>query len=279
MAPAVCRAYGRAMLSQFTGYRFLRASAVAGVALLWACGGGGSDGDAPSGEAPSQPDTTRPTSTVANSTIAGRITFSGAAPTARPISMASEATCAAVHEDDPQLAEAWVIGADGGVANAIVQIKGTIPSHDSPVPAEPVVMDQKGCVYAPHAEVLRVGQTLKVLNPDGVTHNVNAQPRLNTAFNAGMPSFRTELEHVFDTAEDVAFAIRCDVHPWMGAWAVVLDHPFFAVTDDSGRFSIGNLPAGTYELEIWHESGGTQTQTITVAEGATAQADFVLAAS
>ena len=118
-----------------------------------------------------------------------------------------------------------------------------------------------------------------MLNPDGVTHNVNAQPRINTPFNTGMPSFRTEMEQVFDTAEDVAFAIRCDVHPWMGAWLVGLDHPFCAVTDDSGSFSIPNLPAGTYEIEIWHESGGTQTQSITVAEGATAQADFVLSAS
>ena len=162
MASPRSRAYGRRMLSdamRSSGSRLLRASAVATVALLWACGGGGGSGDTstPDQSAADQPTTTTPSSTVANSTIEGRITFSGDVPTMPPVAMTSEATCAAVHEDDPHLSEAWVVGADSGVANVIVQIKGSIPNHDSPVPSDPVVMDQKGCVYAPHAAVLRVG--------------------------------------------------------------------------------------------------------------------------
>jgi hypothetical protein len=65
----------------------------------------------------------------------------------------------------------------------------------------------------------------------------------------------------------------------MSAWGIVLDHPFFAATGADGRFSINNLPAGTYEVEIWHEAGGVQTQTITVGGGATVAADFVVSAS
>jgi uncharacterized protein (DUF2141 family) len=60
------------------------------------------------------------------------------------------------------------------------------------------------------------------------------------------------------------FVIKCDVHPWMQSYMGVFSHPFFAVTGADGKFTIANLPAGTYEVEAWHEKLGTQKSTVTV---------------
>jgi len=67
------------------------------------------------------------------------------------------------------------------------------------------------------------------------------------------------------------------VHPWMSAYAGVLNHPFFSVTGQNGSYEIQNLPAGTYALEAWHEKYGTQTARVTVDEVAAATADFTFA--
>ena len=80
---------------------------------------------------------------------------------------------------------------------------------------------------------------------------------------------------VFDQPE-IGVQIRCDVHFWMAAYLHILSHPFFAVTGDDGSFTIKGLPAGTYAVELWHEKLGTQTQSITVANGETKTIDFTL---
>ena len=159
----------------------------------------------------------------------------------------------------------------------MVQIKGaSVPDLDHDAPDAVVEFDQGGCQYAPHVFGLRVGQTLKILNPDGTLHNVHAFSKVNAEFNEAMPQFRTELEKVFDKAEPTPFAVKCDVHPWMNAWAAVFDHPYFAVTGEDGSFTIGGLPAGTYELEIWHERLPAQTMTVTVGIGEKATVEAVM---
>ena len=85
-----------------------------------------------------------------------------------------------------------------------------------------------------------------------------------------MPPTLTQSDKVFGQAEEEPFIIKCDVHPWMQAFVAVSPHPFFAVTGDDGSFSIANLPAGTYEIEAWHERLAAQTTTITVADGESA---------
>ena len=78
------------------------------------------------------------------------------------------------------------------------------------------------------------------------------------------------MERVFDQPE-IGVPFKCDVHGWMNAYANVVAHPFFAVTDDAGGFEIKGLPAGTYTLEFWHEQLGTQTQSVTVDAAAPAK--------
>jgi hypothetical protein len=111
---------------------------------------------------------------------------------------------------------------------------------------------------------IMVGQPFKILNSDGLLHNVHALPKVNKQFNMAMPPNRTEAVETFTQAEGT-FTIKCDVHPWMQAYIQVLSHPYFAVTKEDGKFTIPNLEPGTYELTAWHEKLPVQTATVTIA--------------
>ena len=260
---------------------------LAGLSLalaLAACGGGddGGGGDGSAGEpAPDSPNAAQQpaapaTADANNASISGTVTFNGEAPEMAVLDMAADPVCEELSKENPKRRQVLVLGEEQRIANVLVQIKGGLPAMEHEAPGEVVEFDQGGCQYSPHVFALRVGQTLKILNPDGTLHNVHAFAKVNAEFNEAMPQFRTELEKVFDKAEPAPFAIKCDVHPWMNAWAAVFDHPYFAVTGADGAFTIGNLPAGTYELEIWHERLPLKTVAVTVAAGEQATVDTVM---
>jgi hypothetical protein len=88
-------------------------------------------------------------------------------------------------------------------------------------------------------------------------------PKANQEFNNGQPIQGMKMTHTF-TAKEVMVPFKCDVHGWMNAYVGVLDHPYYAVTDASGKFDIASLPPGTYTIEAWQEKLGTQTQSVTI---------------
>ena len=110
---------------------------------------------------------------------------------------------------------------------------------------------------------IMVGQTYKILNSDGILHNVHTLPKVNKAFNRAMPATLKEATTTFDK-EEAIFHIKCDVHPWMSAYIAVFTHPFFSATGTDGKFTISGLDPGTYEITAWHEKLGTQTASVTV---------------
>ena len=237
---------------------------LAASALILAAGcGGGGGGDSESAPA------TGGSSSVATSgtaSIAGTVQFSGTAPTPAKIKMDADPKCK-LHHPDGAVANDVVVNANGTLQWVFVYVKeGASGGHATP--DEPVVLDQKGCTYEPHVFGIMVGQTLKILNSDDTLHNIHSLPKNSRQFNLAMPIQGMELKQKFKSPE-VMVRIKCDVHPWMETWCGVLDHPFYSVTDENGAFDIGNLPAGTYTVEAWHEEYGTQTQTVTVGDGAT----------
>jgi hypothetical protein len=136
-----------------------------------------------------------------------------------------------------------------------------------------VVIDQNGCLYNPRVFGVMVGQPIEIRNSDPVLHNIKAVPTANRGFNISQPSQGMTTTRTFTTAE-VMVPFECNVHGWMNAWVGVLTHPFHATSGADGGFSIQGLPAGTYELEAWHEKFGTRTISVTVAEGGSATAEF-----
>jgi plastocyanin len=214
------------------------------------------------------------TSAFAGATVTGTITYDGKIPNLKPLAMDADPACASKHSA-PVANEALKLGSGNTMGNIIVSVKSGLPAGKTyPAPTEAFVMDQSGCQYKPHVFALQVGQPLKILNSDGVLHNVHALPKVNGQFNMAMPATRKEAEHKFEKVEPNAFPVKCDVHPWMTAHVSVFDHPYFNVTKEDGKFTIKDLPAGTYEIEAWHEKLGSKVEKVTVADGESKTVDF-----
>jgi plastocyanin len=209
----------------------------------------------------------------AASNITGTVTFDGKVPTLRPLAMDADPACAKKHSK-PVPNEMLALGSGNTMGNILVWVSKGLPAGKTwPVPKTPVTLDQNGCVYVPHVMGIMVGQTYRVLNSDGVLHNIHTLPKVNPSFNKGMPPTLKEATTVFNKPEDV-FHIKCDVHPWMSAYMAVFTHPFFFATSTDGKFTISGLDPGTYEITAWHEKLGTQTASVTVGANETKSQNF-----
>jgi plastocyanin len=133
------------------------------------------------------------------------------------------------------------------------------PPRSSGAPA--VDMDQKGCVFAPRVVLVPAGGTVNFLNSDRLLHNLHGRPKANSPFNRTQPKGRT-IPLTFSQPE--IFAVDCDLHSWMKAWVVVTEHPFYAVSDPEGRFTLDGLPPGRHKVRLWHETLGTATRDVEV---------------
>lgn len=193
--------------------------------------------------------------------VKGTVMFEGDKPGRKRIRMNADPACDKLH-DRPVGTEDYLIKDTGEVYNAFVYIKGG-DGKDHPVPDAHAKLDQKGCMYEPHVQGMRVNQTLDIVNSDPTMHNVHCMASENKEFNFGQPTPGTR-EQVFRRAEN-AIPFKCDVHPWMNAYIFVMEHPYFDVSE--GAFEISNVPAGTYTLVAWHEKLGEVEQEITVGDG------------
>jgi hypothetical protein len=205
-------------------------------------------------------------------TVTGTIKFEGKVPTLRILTMDADPVCEMKHTE-PVRSEALVLGEGNALANVFVRVVSGLTKKVYPVPEEPVVLDQNGCVYIPHVLGIRVNQELKILNSDGMLHNIHPLPKINDEFNMAMPKFRKEAIRKFDK-EEFIITVKCDVHPWMQCYVGVLSHPFFSVSGTDGKFAISGLDPGTYEIEAWHERLGTQKATVVVAADEAKTVDF-----
>ena len=206
----------------------------------------------------------------AEGSITGTITFEGKAPKMKPLRLDADPICVANNEIAPK--KEWLIlDENKGVKNVLVFVTEGLNIDYSP-PGEPVVIDQKGCIYSPHVLGIMAGQQLDILNNDGTLHNIHALPKVNKEFNKAQPRSKKKLSVKFEKPE-APFKVKCDVHPWMGAYIGVFDHPCFAVSGDDGTYIISDLKPGEYVIEAWHEKLGSQTANVTVSDSAAHQ-DF-----
>jgi len=210
--------------------------------------------------------------------IRGTVKFTGTAPKRSRVQMDADPVCQQQHAE-PVYTEEVVANEAGGLKNVLVYVKEGA-SGPFPAPAAPVVLDQKGCWYNPHVFGIQVNQPLQVVNNDPTLHNVNAKPTVNPPFNIAQPAIpgkAMKTEKKFAKPE-VGVKFKCNVHSWMSAFAGVFEHPYFGVSDADGNVAITGLPAGTYVIEAWHETLGTQTQTATVGDGESKTVEFSFSA-
>lgn len=231
------------------------------LALFLAACGGESVCDRPRTPTPLDPGTT--------GTIAGTVAFAGTPPAMRPVQMNAE--CRALHAEPVLAGDALV--ADGRVENVFVWVKEGLGDRVFAVPRDPVVIDQKGCLYRPRVAGAQTCQPIEFRNSDAFLHNVRGAPRASSGWNFGM-SLQGSTRTVRLEKPEIMVATRCDVHPWMVAYLGVLAHPFFAVTGPDGRFALPGVPAGDYVVAAWHERFGTREARASVRPGATAEVGF-----
>lgn len=156
--------------------------------------------------------------------------------------------------------------------NVMVYVKSGLRDAKFEAKTEPVILNQIGCQYVPHVVAMMASQPLRVTNGDETNHNIHFLPKVNLEMNFSQPKKGMKKDLTLQV-EDV-FKAKCDVHPWMGCYIRVFDHPFFAVTGKDGTFEIKNLPAGKYSIEAWHEEFGTQRVKVIVAQDETKEVDI-----
>jgi plastocyanin len=201
--------------------------------------------------------------------IRGVVALAGDAPERKPVSMSADPMCA---RGDPQTSEA-VVATDGTLRDVHVRIRAGTVAGRHEAPSSRVQIDQVGCMYRPRVVGIMEGQKLAIGNSDMTLHNVHAYAEGKSRFNLGQPPKGPAIEREPGAAGQV-LELRCDIHAWMRAYAVVSDHPFFDVTADDGRFAIDGVPPGTYTLEAWHPELGLERATIRVRAGETVRQRF-----
>jgi plastocyanin len=148
-----------------------------------------------------------------------------------------------------------------------------IPSKVFPPPKEHALMDQKNLTFKPHVLPIVVGTTVDFLNSDDVLHNVFSPDQCTNKFNLG--SWPKGQKKSFTFKEPGCTpTMLCNVHPEMEAYVVVLETPYYAVTEKDGSYAIINVPAGKYTLKIWHEKLKGASQEITVPESGEVVVNF-----
>ena len=227
-------------------YRVVLA-ATAGVALCFSVGAG--------------------IASAAGGTISGQVKLDGAAPAPKEVEVTKDKEVCGLHK---HFTEDLIVDSGGGIANAVVIVKG---AKGDMKPSE-VTFDQKGCDYVPHVLAFPAGSTVKIVNSDGILHNIHTYSTANPSFNMAQPKFKKIISQKVDKPEVIK--VTCDAHGWMHGWWVATDTPYFAVTDDKGNYTIKDVPAGDYTVEVWQEKLGTDDQKASVKDGATATTNFTM---
>jgi hypothetical protein len=211
------------------------------------------------------------TSAQGGGTVQGHIKLTGTPPANALIRMGADPNCLTINAGKRVTQETVLRAADGGLANAFVVVKGSF-SGGAAAGAVPVI-NQQGCTYHPRVQGARVGQTLEVRNSDATLHNIHSMSTKGNDFNVGQPLAGMVYKYQLKS-EEVMLHVRCDVHSWMTGYIGVVNHPYYAVSDASGAFTISGVPAGKQTIQAWHEAYGPLTLTVDVKPSGTTTADF-----
>lgn len=200
--------------------------------------------------------------------LSGQFIYDGQPPTPPLVKITKDKECCGKLN---VVDESLVVNAETkGIANVILYLypsttsSGSLSAKAAQIPIHPsyqetekaeIKLDNFKCRFDPHVVLLRTTQSLVVGNSDPIGHNTKIDTFKNDPINYTIPSGGT-LKHQFPNAERMPSRVSCSIHPWMIGWVLIRDNPYMAVTDKDGKFSIKNLPVGTWEFMFWHEKAG-----------------------
>ena len=252
---------------------------LAGLALLLTCcyvsGTFAADSGAGEVEMLVFPDSYAAGSVSGGGTISGIVTFEGDMPEMKKLEITKDqAVCDATEKYD----ESLVVGEGNALKNTIVYLIDVSNGKDFDK-ATKLEIDQKGCKFTPHVQIVPVGARLTMLNTDKVNHNVHIFSSINKPVNKQQTKNRRKMPLAGVKKAEGPVSVKCDIHGWMSAWIAYVPHPYFAVTNEKGEFTLEDVPAGTYKLGYWHEACGSNSgapASVTVEAGGTATQNFTL---
>lgn len=211
-------------------------------------------------------------SSIMGVTVSGRVLYTGPIPRPErvPVYRDSKYCGETVPIDKIQVERS-----SGGISDVVVSIEGI--GRGKPIVSEKtsITFENRTCRFLPRTNVAAVGSVLAIVNADPILHNthIRVDNRLgSTIMNVVQPAGVDIIIKPLQAAG--LFDIRCDAHPFMQASIHVFEHPYFAVTNGSGRFEMGQVPPGTYRLRLWHEAFGVRTKTITVSSAGSLSLDL-----
>ena len=223
---------------------------------------------------PNAADKYTPIDVSSGGTISGVVQFDGARPQVEQVDITTKED---VCHTEPVYSEKLVVSKEMQVQWAVVSltdIKTGTAFEEPEDPKDRPTLNQNGCVFEPHIVLVPHGKPLKLLNSDGVLHNVHTWPKKNRSKNIAMPGPVKELTVKFRRPERIR--VSCDIHRWMEAWIIVTEHPYYAVSNEAGEFELTDIPPGRYTLHVWHETLGDFEQQVEVKANTEASVEFVL---
>ncbi|MCA9112528.1 MAG: hypothetical protein KDA52_21425 [Planctomycetaceae bacterium] len=202
--------------------------------------------------------------------VKGRVVLTGELPEIAPLvakgdSAVKDAVCTVQEVPDDSLR----VDADThGIADVFVFLKRKPKEIHPDLLAgneQPLVFDQKGCRFSPHAMIVQTDQTVLVKSDDPTNHNTHTHPAFNPPENFLIqPNNREGVPLKFRLPEPIPMKVTCDLHPWMQAHWLVINHPYAAVTDEKGEFVIEQLPVGKQTFRVWQERAGWISKSLDV---------------
>jgi len=155
---------------------------------------------------------------------------------------------------DKIAARKYIINKDREIKNIVVYLADITSGKD--IPAQQVIVDNVKCSFEPHVSVGFIGKGNMAVNKnsDPIFHNIHAYMKGRPIYNLGIPEKGTKIKRQFNKSG--LMSVTCNAHPWMLSYVQVFHHPYAAVTNVNGEYSIPDIPAGTYEVRAWHEGFG-----------------------
>jgi hypothetical protein len=208
-------------------------------------------------------------------TVSGKVTYTGTPVKPKQVDMTKEPSCAKEHATTPVLNETVVTGPNNALENVVVYVSSGAPD-DGQVPSQAVTYTQKGCQYIPHVLPMHVNQELDIVNADQTSHNIHPLPKVNIEWNKSQPPGTPPIKEKYEKPEFIS--VKCNIHPWMHGWFVVLNTNHYDLSKGAGDFKLPKLPPGKYTITAWHEDYGTQTADVTITGNETKDVNFTFKA-